>query len=235
MAAAQDESLQRTAAALTVMGAEQALTRERTDERFTELIGRSDRLDQIVQLHEDRLAAADAARSQLKTSLDQTAADLLATQARLADLVARTDTLRAELAASVATSAAIMARTNESARAIDQLTEHGAAMSTSLRDLQALAAEDRDRFEQIFARLEPLGPALAAVDRLDATTAELGDRLTAAELLLNQRDDFELQLERAEEFERLISEIDPDRYASREEIDELRRLIDEMGRLDHAP
>ena len=54
----------------------------------------------------------------------------------------------------------------------------------------------------------------AAVERLERTEATLTDRSV-----------LDFQLDRAEAVERLLSEVDPDRFASRDDLEQLRRQL----------
>lgn len=78
----------------------------------------------------------------------------------------------------------------------------------------------------VLGMLAPLGDVPARLERFADDLQLLADRLTATELVVNQASDLELQLERAEEFERLMAEVDPANYAMKEDLERLRAEID---------
>ncbi|MSW21196.1 MAG: hypothetical protein F2873_09885 [Actinobacteria bacterium] len=79
----------------------------------------------------------------------------------------------------------------------------------------------------------PLGPLPSQFSALTDTVMGMNDRVVAAELVLNQRTDLDLQLERAEEFERVLAEVDPADYAMRSDLDTLRQIIDNLRQESH--
>lgn len=78
----------------------------------------------------------------------------------------------------------------------------------------------------VLGMLAPLGDVPARLERFADDLQLLADRLTATELVVNQASDLELQLERAEEFERLMAEVDPANYAMKADLERLRAEID---------
>jgi hypothetical protein len=77
-----------------------------------------------------------------------------------------------------------------------------------------------------------IADAARRIDELSRRVDELGDRVGAAELLLRERDqtDLELYLDRIEAFERLAAETDPDTFATRTDVDGLREELRAIAR-----
>ena len=90
----------------------------------------------------------------------------------------------------------------------------------------------------VLGMLTGLGDVPARLERFADDLQRFADRLTATELVVNQASDLELQLERAEEFERLMAEVDPANYATKDDLERLRREIGgeplPSERIDHS-
>lgn len=190
-----------------------------------------DALEDVRRQHDERA-------QQLIDGIDRERHDRLDAAQQWAVIL---DRVEAAAAANQATSSERSRSLEDRARLVETALE---TTTVRLDDLDTSREDLVERLEHlntsiitsidlVIDRIEPLGQAISTVVRLDESVAVMGDRITAAELLLNQRDDLELQLDRAEEFERLVAEIDPDRYATREALEELRLLVTQNVMDDH--
>jgi len=122
-----------------------------------------------------------------------------------------------------------------------ELREQVLADRNALQLAQEAAQRAASTVEALVQREQAISMALAALGPVPDRVAALGesvesmhDRLLAAELLLNQRNDLDLQLERAEEFERVLAEVDPTAYALRSDLDALRQELRPAPETHHA-
>lgn len=161
--------------------------------------------------------------------------------------------LEAEVLASSARLAPTESRLQQVESSVASIGEHLGALDTFRGDLgtiierigQALTAL-RDSMESLVARIdtaESVGRQQAAEsaevrERLEADRRlldTLEQRIAAGEAVLAQRTDLDDQLDRAEAVERLLSEVDPDRYLTRSEFEQFRTAPATPPRSDHSP
>ena len=111
-----------------------------------------------------------------------------------------------------------------------RLDRHQEEVEDRFASVDGVNARIEERMSRDEKRIEQAVSGLHRVDLLSDEIDEVKDRVTGAELLLNQRDttDFEIQLERMEAFERLAAETNPDQFAQRSEVDALRLRLDEF-------
>jgi hypothetical protein len=128
-----------------------------------------------------------------------------------------------------------------------QLTDHAALreqvvtgqhanelLADSTRRAAAALADLDQQLQTLVATVAPLGPIPERLSELTETINTMNDRVVAAELVLNQRNDLDLQLERAEEFERVLAEVDPAAYASRQDLEALRSELNALREESHT-
>jgi len=201
-----------------VEGAVAALAVEQTT-RLSQSEARTDQLEVAARVAAGRIDSFDAFRVDLGTIVERMNTTIRAIRDAVEKLSTRTDALDALSRQQLADSAALRETALAAERAVQSAIEQARAALASLGDLD-------QRVTAVGAAVAPLGPLPDRVRALDESVATMNDRVTAAELLVNQRDNFDLQLERAEEFERLLAEVDPATYASREELHALRDIVD---------
>jgi hypothetical protein len=222
-----------------------------TDEHQAEQVER----DAALRVLSERIrATADDAATALRTAAaEQTrATDTLRTDLAAA-ITARADGLAAGIeAATAAQTAALRDQSAKLAARIDEAVragaEHHEALNATVSAHEELAAtvatNEAAASERIAAALETvealqvavvgattrIDAAVTASSRIDEVVRSLADirtRLSAAELALQQHDrtDIDLQLDRMESFERHLAEADPDLFAARTELDEVRSRL----------
>ena len=166
-------------------------------------------------------------REELAAAIDRAGNAVRAVREATERLTTRTDAAEAAARQAMADVAAAREQVNRQQHLVETLSE---SVATALR-----GADDVHReIAALASALGPLGPLPDRVAALTEGLATLTDRLIAAELVLNQRDDLELQLERAEEFERMLAEVDPATYATRDEVAALRAELATLREGNHA-
>jgi chromosome segregation ATPase len=204
-----------------------AVEREAAAERETRFDDRTTRLEAAARMAGRRLDEIDGFRAELATILDRIGASMEVSLTGIAQLGDQVKALEAIEAGRSDDRAAVQQR-------LDDLHDELLQLARSAVALEERVDESGERLTLAFHRIEPLGPAVITVERLDLATAQLGDRLTAAELLLNQRDDLQSLLDRAEEVERMVAELNPDQFVTREALDELRSEVVRTPDFDHS-
>lgn len=101
---------------------------------------------------------------------------------------------------------------------------HEALSEIVRRALATLDALDQQT-QALAVAVTPLGPVPDQLAGITEALNTMNDRVIAAELVLNQRSDLDMQLERAEDFERVLAEVDPSSYATRDELERLRQQV----------
>ena len=189
--------------------------------RLAQSEARTDQLEVAARVAAGRIDAFDAFRVDLGSIVERMNTTIRAIRDAVEKLATRTDALDAVSRQQLADSAAVRETALAAERAAAAVTAQAQAALSALGDLD-------QRLTAIAGAVAPLGPLPDRVTALGESVATMNDRVTAAELLVNQRDNLDLQLERAEEFERLLAEVDPAAYASREEVNALRESIEQI-------
>lgn len=171
------------------------------EEGLASAVGGLQRLDAFRSEVATLLGRVDSGVSELRAT-----ADLLAARLETVESNARRDLI--ELAALREQ----VALGRQFAEAVDE------RVNTVADSLAAMGGQ----VTAVLGMLGPLGDVPARLERFADDLQRLADRLTATELVVNQASDLEMQLERAEEFERLMAEVDPASYATREDLARLR-------------
>jgi hypothetical protein len=183
---------------------------------------RVDQLEVAARVAAGRIDAFEAFRVDLGTIVERMNTTIRAIRDAVEKLSTRTDALDALSRQQLADAAATRETALTAERAIGAVAAQAQAALSTLNDLD-------QRLSAVAGTVAPLGPLPDRVRALDESVATMNDRVTAAELLVNQRANLDLQLERAEEFERLLAEVDPATYASRDDVDALRELIHQIA------
>jgi hypothetical protein len=174
-----------------------------------------------------RLDAFEVFRGELAALLDRIGASLRAARDGLAQLVGRIDTLESASGGHTGQLEDMGARLTTQVEALDGVRRELVTVSHAAMALDA-------RLRAMSESIAPLGSLATELEQTSAGLSAVEERLGAAEVMLHQSNDLEAQLERAEAFERLLSEADPDRYASRSDLDALRQLMTEIQHNSHA-
>jgi len=182
------------------------------------LVAYETRIGALEQVHPaivERLKELTAAREELAASIDRVSNAVRAVRESAERTSTRTDAAEAAARQALADVAAAREQVGRQQHLVESLNE---SVANALRGADEVSQE----IAALAGALGPLGPIPERVTALAEELATLTDRIIAAELVLNQRDDLELQLERAEEFERMLAEVDPATYATRDELAALR-------------
>ena len=175
----------------------------------------------------ERLHQLSAVQQDFADGAERTAAAVRALRESLERTTTRTDAAEAMAQQAIAEVASLREHTTRVLAAADSASQ-GAA------DAVRQVAETTQQIAALGAALGPLGPLPERVGQLGDQLGALTDRLVAAELLLGQRDDLELQWERAEQFERMLAEVDPATYATRQDLDSLRAELSTLRETNHT-
>jgi hypothetical protein len=192
---------------------------ENSRERLASLELRTDAVEALAQSTEQRAARAEGVAAELAT-LAARLDEMLRTMRHTVEVLGtRADAVEATLAADLAG----VAEVREQILMLRQTAAQTAAQTEST--VRAIADEMAGLSGQVTATigmLAPLGDVPTRLERFAEDLQRFSDRLTATEQVVNQASDLEMQLERAEEFERLMAEVDPATYATKADLDRLR-------------
>ncbi|MEY4371781.1 MAG: hypothetical protein RL219_550 [Actinomycetota bacterium] len=192
---------------------------ENSRERLASLELRTDAVEALAQSTEQRAARAEGVGAEL-TTLAARLDEMLRTMRHTVEVLGtRADAVEATLAADLAG----VAEVREQILMLRQTAAQTAAQTEST--VRAIADEMAGLSGQVTATigmLAPLGDVPTRLERFAEDLQRFSDRLTATEQVVNQASDLEMQLERAEEFERLMAEVDPATYATKADLDRLR-------------
>lgn len=179
-------------------------------------------LEERARVLEDSLAAAvanlqriDIFRSEVGSLIERVTEGVDALRSASGVLSSRLDAVESNARRDLTELAALreqVALGRQVANAVDE------RVTTITDDLAAMGGQ----VTGVIGMLNALGDVPARLERFADDLQRFADRLTATELVVNQASDLELQLERAEEFERLMAEVDPANYATKHELERLR-------------
>lgn len=195
--------------------------------RLAQAESRLDQLDVTARMVAGRIDAFESFRVDLGSIIERMNTTIKAIRDAVEKLATRTD----------ATEALARQQLTDATALREQVVTAQRAAETAADTLRAAVANLGSLEAQIGAlnnAVAPLGPVPERMDALAESVAAMNDRVVAAELVLNQRNDLDLQLERAEEFERVLAEVDPADYASRDDLDALRQIVEELRGNPHA-
>lgn len=206
--------------AVAAVGAEQA-------ERSARLESRTEHLETTTRVAVNRIEAFAAFQVELGTIIERINATIRAIRESVERLGSRADTLEALSREQLADHTALREQVSSGQKAHDLLAETVRRVASVVNDLDG-------RSHALSAAVAPLGVLPDQVLELAELVNNMNDRVIAAELVLNQRNDLDLQLERAEEFERVLAEADPSAWALREDLETLRRRVEALTPNGHA-
>lgn len=148
--------------------------------------------------------------------------------------LARSAEQRAALSEGVRAELAVLAARLEDALqtvrvAVEALSARTDAIEGGVRIVTDEMAALSGQVTATIGMLAPLGDVPSRLERFAEDLSRFSDRLTATELVVHQASDLEMQLERAEEFERLMAEVDPATYATKTDLERLRADLGPQG------
>ena len=194
--------------------------------RLAQAESRLDQLDVTTRLVVGRIDAFEAFRVDLGSIIERLNTTIRAIRDAVEKLATRTDAAEALARQQLSESVVLREQVLSAQRAAEGAAETLQAAIANLGSLEAQIAA-------LNGAVAPLGPVPDRLHTLAESIATMNDRVVAAELVLNQRNDLDLQLERAEEFERVLAEVNPADYASRDELNTLREIVENLRNISH--
>lgn len=206
-------------AAVAALTAEQAarLAHLETDqaERLRHVEARTEQVDTTARMAIGRMDGFEAFQTDLGGLIERMNTTIRAIREAVEQLARRVEAAEAIARQQLGEQAELRERVIAGQQAADITRETAQRSADAVADLVV-------REQAISTALAALGPVPDRMTALSELVQSMNDRVMAAELLLNQRSDLDLQLERAEEFERVLAEVDPTAYALRADLDALR-------------
>lgn len=195
--------------------------------RLAQSEGRVDQLEVTARTLSGRVDAFEAFRVDLGDLVERMSSTIRAIREAVEKLALRTDAAEALAHQQLTDAAVLREQVLTGQRAAETIADTLRAELATLAGLESQVAA-------LTNAMGPLGPLPSQISALTDTVMGMNDRVVAAELVLNQRTDLDLQLERAEEFERVLAEVDPADYALRSDLDTLRQIVDDLRREGHS-
>ncbi|CAB4812100.1 MAG: hypothetical protein F2737_08000 [Actinobacteria bacterium] len=194
--------------------------------RLAQSEGRVDQLEVSARMLSGRVDAFETFRVELGDIVERMSSTIRAIRDAVEKLALRTDATDALAHQQLTDAAALREQVLTGQREAETIADTLRAGLTTIAGLESQVAA-------LTNAMGPLGPLPSQFSALTDTVMGMNDRVVAAELVLNQRTDLDLQLERAEEFERVLAEVDPADYAMRSDLDTLRQIIDNLRQESH--
>jgi chromosome segregation ATPase len=165
-------------------------------------------LEAVVLATSSRLAAVEAGVNGAESSI-----------ASIVDHLGALDTFRVDLGNIIERMSAALAALRESSEALAARIDAAEAVT------RQHAAESAVLLEQVDTGRRAADALAGQIALITSDVAAAVERLERTEATLTDRSVLDFQLDRAEAVERLLSEVDPDRFASRDDLEQLRRQL----------